>query len=32
MAGDTLCHSTNVDYRLDIPEARNFPRQFVAVP
>jgi len=30
--GDTLCHATNVDYRLDIPEARNFLRQFVPVP
>ncbi|MEN3313852.1 MAG: hypothetical protein V7605_86 [Acidimicrobiaceae bacterium] len=30
--GDTLCHSTNVDYRLDIPEARSFLSQFVPVP
>ncbi len=30
--GDTLCHATNVDYRLDIPEAQNFLRQYVPVP
>lgn len=30
--GDTLCKATNVDYRLDIPEAQNFLRQFVALP
>jgi len=30
--GDILCKATNVDYRLDIPEARNFLRQFVALP
>ncbi len=29
--GDTLCHATNVDYRLD-PEARNFLHQFVSFP
>lgn len=27
--GDTMCHATNVDYRLDIPEAQTFVRQFV---
>lgn len=32
VTGDTLCHATNDDYRLDIPEARNFLRQYVAVP
>jgi len=30
--GDTLCNATNVDYRLDIPEARNFLHQFVSFP
>lgn len=30
--GDTLCNATNVDYRLDVPEARNFLHQFVPVP
>jgi hypothetical protein len=30
--GDTLCKATNVDYRLDIPEAQSFLRQFVALP
>ena len=30
--GDILCKATNVDYRLDIPEARNFLRQYVTVP
>ncbi len=30
--GDTLCHATNVDYRLDIPEAQNFLRQYLPVP
>jgi hypothetical protein len=32
VTGDTLCKATNVDYRLDIPEARQFLGQFVAVP
>ena len=32
ITGDTLCKATNDDYRLDIPEARNFLGQFVAVP
>jgi len=30
--GDTHCHATNVGYRLDIPEAQNFLRQYVPVP
>lgn len=30
--GDTMCKGTNVDYRLDIPTAQNFVRQFVALP
>ncbi len=30
--GDTLCNATNVDYRLDIPEARIFLGQYVPVP
>ncbi len=30
--GDTLCNATNVDYRLDIPEAQNFLRQYAPVP
>jgi secreted trypsin-like serine protease len=27
--GDTMCNSTNVDYRLDIPEAQRFVHQYV---
>ncbi|MEO5680961.1 MAG: hypothetical protein ABIS47_15000 [Acidimicrobiales bacterium] len=30
--GDTLCKATNVDYRLDIPEAQRFLRQYVTLP
>lgn len=30
--GDTMCNATNVDYRLDIPEAQRFLRQFVTLP
>lgn len=30
--GDTMCNATNVDYRLDIPEAQRFIRQFVSLP
>jgi hypothetical protein len=32
IGGDTACRSTNVDYRLDTPQARAFLSQFVAVP
>jgi secreted trypsin-like serine protease len=31
ITGDTLCNATNDDYRLDIPEAQSFLRQFVTV-
>jgi hypothetical protein len=30
--GDILCKATNVDYRLDIPEAQSFLEQFLALP
>ena len=30
--GDTLCKATNVDYRLDIAEARRFLAQYVTLP
>lgn len=30
--GDTLCRSTNVIYRLDTPQARDFLDEFVALP
>jgi Trypsin len=30
--GDILCKATNVDYRLDIPEAQRFLGQFVPLP
>jgi hypothetical protein len=32
ITGDTPCRSTNVDYRMDTPNARAFLRQFVALP
>jgi V8-like Glu-specific endopeptidase len=32
ITGDTACKATNVDYRLDTPEARAFLGQFVALP
>ena len=30
--GDTQCHSTNVDYRLDTPGARTFLGRFLTLP
>jgi V8-like Glu-specific endopeptidase len=32
ITGDTACRSTNVDYRMDTPSARNFLRQYVTLP
>jgi Trypsin len=32
VTGDTACRSTNVDYRLDTPSARQFLGQFVTLP
>ena len=32
ITGDTFCKSTNVDYRLDTPQARAFLGQFVTLP
>jgi len=32
ITGDAVCRSTNVDYRLDMPSARNFLAQYVALP
>ena len=32
ITGDSVCKSTNVDYRLDIPSARSFLSGFVRVP
>ena len=32
ITGDSVCGSTNVDYRLDTPAARAFLGQFVALP
>jgi secreted trypsin-like serine protease len=32
ITGDTVCRATNVDYRLDTPQARAFLGQFVALP
>lgn len=32
ITGDTQCVSTNVDYRLDTPSARNFLARFVTLP
>ena len=32
ITGDSVCRSTNVDYRLDTPSARNFLAPYVALP
>jgi secreted trypsin-like serine protease len=32
ITGYTVCRATNVDYRLDTPQARAFLRQFVSLP
>jgi Trypsin len=32
ITGDMWCRSTNVDFRLDTPAARDFLRQFVSLP
>jgi secreted trypsin-like serine protease len=32
VTGDVQCHATNVDYRLDTPQARAFLGQFVTSP
>ena len=32
ITGDSVCRSTNVDYRLDTPSARAFLKQYVALP
>ena len=32
ITGDAVCRSTNVDYRLDTPSARNFLASYVALP
>ena len=32
ITGDTACRSTNVDYRLDTPDARAFLGQYVTLP
>jgi hypothetical protein len=32
ITGDTACRSTNVDYRLDTPDARSFLGRFVNLP
>jgi secreted trypsin-like serine protease len=32
ITGDAVCRSTNVDYRLDTPSARNFLAPYVALP
>jgi hypothetical protein len=32
ITGDTVCRATNVDYRLDTPQARAFLGQFVTLP
>jgi len=32
ITGDTVCRATNVDYRLDTPQARAFLGQFVSLP
>jgi V8-like Glu-specific endopeptidase len=32
ITGDTWCRSTNVDYRMDTPSARNFLAPFVTLP
>ncbi len=32
ITGDSVCRSTNVDYRMDIPAARDFLAQYVTLP
>jgi hypothetical protein len=32
VSGDTFCRSTNIDFRLDTPEARSFLSMWVTVP
>jgi secreted trypsin-like serine protease len=32
ISGDSVCRSTNLDYRLDTPQARAFLGQFVSLP
>jgi hypothetical protein len=32
ITGDSVCRSTNVDYRLDTPSARAFLGQYVTLP
>jgi hypothetical protein len=32
ISGDSVCRSTNVDYRLDTPDARSFLGEYVALP
>jgi hypothetical protein len=32
ITGDSVCRSTNVDYRLDTASARNFLAPYVALP
>lgn len=32
LTGDTYCRATNVDYRLDTPQARTFLRNYVTLP
>jgi V8-like Glu-specific endopeptidase len=32
ITGDAVCRSTNVDYRLDTPSARDFLAQYVSLP
>jgi V8-like Glu-specific endopeptidase len=32
ITGDSVCRSTNVDYRLDTPSARNFLAPYVSLP
>jgi V8-like Glu-specific endopeptidase len=32
ITGDTACRSTNVDYRLDTPSARDFLKDYVTLP
>jgi hypothetical protein len=32
ITGDSVCRSTNVDYRLDTPAARSFLAPYVTLP
>jgi hypothetical protein len=32
ISGDSVCRATNLDYRLDTPQARAFLSQYVALP